>query len=409
MKNRFYKWLNALMLAFVCFALLGGAPSLRVMDRLLSAAPSGLVAFLPLPVAARPVEISNKRAAVPLREMIGQMLMLGFSGTDAADQQVKTARKLLVGGDIGGLILMGHNLEDRAQVKKLISFFKAAPLKHPPLIAIDQEGGKVQRLRAEHGFTDVPQAALLGSDVTPAGAQAIYQLMAEELADVGFNVNFGPVVDIDLVPHNPIIGLKGRSYGREEGVVINYAKAFVLAHRQRQILTSLKHFPGHGSSWTDSHEQFVDLTKSWQNRELAPYQQMIRAGLADMVMVGHLYHPEFSDKAALPASLSRKAIRHLRRKMNYDGVVITDDLGMGAIRKYFPFEEVIIRSVNAGNDILLLVDDKLAVPEQINRIHKIIRQAIVQKKISLESIRRSYKRILKAKSKLPAGQRASKS
>ncbi len=346
----------------------------------------------------KPVAPVSHRAA-PLKKMIGQMLLLGFSGTNLKDEGVRDARSLLEQGKIGGLIFMGHNLKDQRQVRKLVSYFKSIKNIPTPFIAIDQEGGYVQRLRAEHGFTDIPEAQALGGDVTPEKAMDVYSTMARELAAVGFNVNFGPVVDLNLAPANPIIGMKGRSYGANAGIVNRYASAFVRAHRKNNILTSLKHFPGHGSSWTDSHEQFVDLSSSWQRAELQPYKSLVKTGLADMVMMGHLYHPDFSDGGQIPASLSRKAISRLRRDIGYQGVVITDDLGMGAIKKYFSFDDTIVRSVKAGNDILLLVDDKLAHDKQIDHIHQIIQSALNKKIISIEQIRRSYNRIMTAKAR----------
>jgi len=348
------------------------------------------------------VQKTANRAPASLDQMIGQMLMLGFSGTKPSDKSVQTTRKLLAKGQIGGLIFMGANLQDREQVHKLVRYMKsAAPLDHPAFIAIDQEGGQVQRLRSAHGFTDMPQAVELAKKGGAKKALQTYQVMAKELGAVGFNMNFGPVVDLNLNEQNPIIAQKGRSYGKTPKQVQGFAGAFVEAHRRYNILTALKHFPGHGSSWTDSHEQFVDLSKSWRSSELVPYKSMSKKGLADMVMVGHLYHPEFSDEGKIPASLSRKAIQtQLRGKLGYQGLVITDDLGMGAIKKHFSFTETIIRAVQAGNDILLLVDDKLANAQKIGEIHMIIRQAVKDKKISLTQIKAAYKRIMAAKKQL---------
>lgn len=396
-----------LMFLFLCLAFAGWAyagtplPGQFVFQSLITNSDENVDTLRPSLRLEKVRKMIKAEGGPSLKEMIGQMLVLGFAGTRNDETSVREARSLLANGEIGGLIFMGANLQSRDQVKSLISYFKTAQPKGPvPFLAIDQEGGYVQRLRAEHGFTDVPQAHQLGMSATPNGALKVYQTMARELAEVGFNVNFGPVVDLALAPQNPIIGLKGRSYGESAPKVQEYARAFVLAHRQHNILTSLKHYPGHGSSWTDSHEQFVDLSKSWSRHELVPYKEMIRKGLADMVMVGHLYHPDFSDKGKIPASLSEKAIKRLRREIGYRGLVITDDLGMGAIKKYFPFDEVIVRALKAGNDILLLVDDKLARTDQIRHIHEVIRRALDEKKLSLKHIKQSYKRIIAAKKRL---------
>ncbi|GJM00179.1 MAG: hypothetical protein DHS20C07_18580 [Methyloligella sp.] len=330
------------------------------------------------------------------------MLMLGFKGVTPNDKGSKAVHSLLKDGQIGGLIFMGHNMSSKSQITQLVSYMKKGTSKqHPPLLAIDQEGGQVQRLKEKHGFTTIPTASSIALANDQISALQTYQTLAEELASAGFNVNFGPVVDLNIVPENPIIGARERSYGFKPETVQAYSSAFILAHRQNKILTSLKHFPGHGSSWTDSHEQFVDLTKSWKRIELAPYKLMVKERLVDMVMVGHLYHPSFSDSDKLPASLSKKAIEGvLRRDIGYKGIVITDDLGMGAIKKYFEFDDALIKAVKAGNDILLIVDGKYANPSSITRIQNLILAAVKRGEIQRSSIEASYQRIIAAKKKL---------
>lgn len=343
--------------------------------------------------------LGKTKAQPSLRDMIGQMLMLGFKGQTPKDKGSKAVHELLKSGQIGGLIFMGRNMASKAQITKLVSHLKKAPPKTlPPFLAIDQEGGQVQRLKEQHGFTTIPTASSIALGKDQIFALQTYQTLADELALAGFNVNFGPVVDLNLVPENPIIGARERSYGSSVETVKTFSKAFVLAHRQNKILTSLKHFPGHGSSWTDSHEQFVDLSKSWKTQELDPYKQMIKAKLVDMVMIGHLYHPQFSDGDKLPASLSTRAIEGvLRKEIGYQGIVITDDLGMGAIKKYFEFDDALLKAIKAGNDILLIVDDKYANKSEISRIHDLIEKAVKRGDIKRSSLEASYNRIMAAK------------
>lgn len=345
-------------------------------------------------------KVKNKKAFEPtLDQMIGQMLMMGFNGIEPHDAGSVDARKLLEAGKIGGLIFMGHNMRDKEQIARLVHSMKKTGHRYtPPLLAIDQEGGFVQRLQSKHGFTPIPTARSIALDDNQDQAFRTYQTLAKELGLAGFNVNFGPVVDLNLVPENPIIGQKERSYGKKAKTVQTFARAFVLAHRQYNILTSLKHFPGHGSSWTDSHEQFVDLTNSWRDAELLPYRMLVKQHLVDMVMVGHLFHPSFSDGDKIPASLSKRAIQGvLRKDIGYRGIVITDDLTMGAIKKYFTMQEALVMAVNAGNDILLIVDGKYTNGPEIKRIHGIIRKAVRDGLISLQRIRSAYYRVLSAK------------
>jgi beta-N-acetylhexosaminidase len=182
--------------------------------------------------------------------------------------------------------------------------------------------------------------------------------MAANIAELGFTVNFGPVVDINVNPKNQIIAKFGRAFGTTAVDVIPYAAAFIRAHHEAGLLTALKHFPGHGSSTADSHEGFVDITQSWEKTELEPYRELIGQGLADVVMVGHLYHADYSGgDTRLPSSLSPEWITGvLRAELGYTGVIISDDLEMGAIRKHFELRETVTRAVRAGIDVLLFTN-----------------------------------------------------
>lgn len=266
---------------------------------------------------------------------------------------VERAARQLAQGRIGGVILMDRNIRSPKQVRKLTAVFAAAKPSQPPLIAVDQEGGRVQRLSSRKGFRSYPAAKRIANSHGPLAAYFIYRRMAEELAEAGFNLNFGPVVDLNLNARNHVINGRGRSYGSDPAQVAAYAAAFVAAHRHAGVLTSLKHFPGHGSSPTDSHAKLVDITKSWSERELGPYRALAAQRAIDTVMVGHLYHPEFSAEG-LPATLAPNAVAWLREDLAFDGVVITDDLGMGAVRKKHSLEEALMLAVNAGNDLLLM-------------------------------------------------------
>src|SRR5690606_13400496 len=172
---------------------------------------------------------------------------------------------------------------------------------------------------------------------------------------LGFSVNFGPVADLAVNPNNQVITKFGRAYGKSAETVAAYDEAFIAAHHAAGLITSLKHFPGHGSSTADSHEGFVDISKTWSKAELEPYRIMFADGYADMVMVGHLYHSDYAGESSkLPASLSPEWIEGvLRGELGFKGVVISDDLEMGAIRKLYDLEETIVHAVNAGTDVLL--------------------------------------------------------
>jgi beta-N-acetylhexosaminidase len=205
------------------------------------------------------------------------------------------------------------------------------------------------------GFTEIPSAQRIAAANTPKAAEAIYATMAKSIAALGFTVNFGPVADININPNNQIIAKFGRAYGKDAATVTAYDEAFIAGHHAAGLLTALKHFPGHGSSTADSHEGFVDITQSWNKSELEPYRAMIADGVVDMVMVGHLYHADYADPGSqTPSSLAPQWITGvLRDELNYQGVVISDDLEMGAIRDHFTLQQTVTMAVRAGMDVLL--------------------------------------------------------
>ncbi|MHB1110133.1 MAG: glycoside hydrolase family 3 N-terminal domain-containing protein [Devosia sp.] len=295
--------------------------------------------------------LSNPVLAQSLEEMAGQMIVVGFAGDTAGSKPVKALRAEIAAGKIGGVMFLKTNVSSLAAVKAMNEAFLAAAPDLPPFITLDQEGGAVERLTEKVGFKEIPNAATVAANNSPEGAGLIYGEMAQSVAELGFTVNFGPVVDLDLNPGNQIIAKYGRAFGKSAKTVIPYAEAFIEAHRKAGLLTALKHFPGHGSSTADSHEGFVDISKTWQEAELLPYKALIGAGLADFVMVGHLIQTDYSE---LPSSLAPEWITGvLRGELGYQGVVISDDLEMGAIREHFSLKETVTRAVRAGMDVLL--------------------------------------------------------
>ncbi|WP_332702391.1 glycoside hydrolase family 3 N-terminal domain-containing protein [Devosia sp.] len=293
--------------------------------------------------------------AATLEQMAGQMIVVGFQGDDADDADVVALRAELSAGRLGGVMLLKINVKSLDAVGAMNAAFRAAAPDLPPFITLDQEGGAVERLTSEVGFREIPNAATVAANNSPEQAEAIYSTMAASIAELGFSVNFGPVADINLNPDNQIIAKFGRAFATDAATVAAYDEAFITAHHAAGLLTALKHFPGHGSSTGDSHEGFVDITETWQPGELDPYRTLIAADMVDMVMVGHLYHADYSDAGAqTPSSLSPQWITGvLREELGYDGVVISDDLEMGAIRDHFTLKQTVTMGVRAGMDVLL--------------------------------------------------------
>ncbi len=294
-----------------------------------------------------------------MEKMIGRMLMVGFYGTSApSDSQIcRDIRQY----DLAGVILFDFNPTDaskpkniasKAQLAKLTRELQACSPRGDLLIAVDQEGGRVQRLKNKYGFYgNFPSAASV-SKMSDSAATATYIKMASELKGVGINYDLAPVVDMALNPKNKVIYGLGRSYGSQGETVARYAKIFIDSMHRKGVLTSLKHFPGHGSSTGDTHKGFVDVTSQWTPNELEPYEQLFKKADIDTVMVAHVFNRHLDP--AYPATLSAKTINgFLRAQMHYRGVTITDDLQMGAIAHKYGLATTLSLAINAGNDILL--------------------------------------------------------
>ncbi|MGB2931495.1 MAG: glycoside hydrolase family 3 N-terminal domain-containing protein [Methyloceanibacter sp.] len=333
-----------------------------------------------------------------LDRMIGQMIMVGFQGDSERAAGVIAVRDQLAKGEIGGVVLYPDNIRSPRQLRLLTAYLNNANSSLVPLIAVDQEGGLVQRLTPRNGYGRFPSARTVGRDPalrTPEGAHRLYARMARELAQAGINVNFGPVVDLSVNPGNPVIVRRKRSFGSDPEAVTLLAGAFIAAHRQANVVTAAKHYPGHGSSWSDSHKALPDISRSWREVELDPYVSLSRDGLLDMVMVGHLYHPRFSDGDRLPASLSARAIEALRAKgyIGFRGVVVSDDLEMGAVRLDHALAERVILAVNAGIDLLVFSNVKSRDTDLGVKIHAIIADAVRDGRIDRARIEVAYGKI----------------
>lgn len=341
-----------------------------------------------------------------LDAMIGQMIMVGFLGDNERDPGVKAVRDQLAKGIVGGVVLYPENIGSPNELRSLTAFLRNAKSAMVPFIAVDQEGGKVQRLTARNGHRYFPSAWSVGRNpayVSVDSAQRLYATMAEQLAYAGFNLNFGPVVDLNVNPANPVIGQRDRSFSADPNTVTALARAFILAHRNADIVTVAKHFPGHGSSRVDSHKALADVSESWREIEIEPYRALAKDGLLDAVMLGHLYHPTFSDGAKLPASLSGRAVRALRDKsIGFDGVVVSDDMEMGGVSHDYSLEERVIKAVTAGTDVLVFSNVQAQDVELGPKIHAIIADAVRDGRISRARIDKAYGKITALKRRLMA-------
>jgi len=339
-----------------------------------------------------------------VEEKVGQMFMVYFDGEDANEN----ALRLIKDAKIGGIILYNqtNKLESPEQVRNLNSELQliASDLIGIPLfIALDQEGGTIARLKK--GFTEFPDNAALGMSKNPKLAYKSAQYIGKEIKSVGVNFNLAPVVDVNNNPKNPIIGV--RSFGDDPKLVTQFGKKSIEGYESIGVIPCLKHFPGHGDTTLDSHNDLPLVPKSLSQllkTELYPYVNL--APKAQAIMTAHILFPQIDpDNCATLSSKILKGI--LRERLNFNGVLITDSLTMrGVLKGHENLKEVVFKAIKAGNDILLIgnrdpknrVDGKVHVDEII-KIYKSVVSAVKADVISEDRIDESVKRILALKEK----------
>jgi beta-N-acetylhexosaminidase len=330
---------------------------------------------------------------------IGQMIMIGFPGQSVDQEVLREVRE----GKVGSIIIFEKNIPPKnsfVELKKLTwTYQQNATI--PLLIGIDQEGGKVNRLKDKYGFPKSITAEAMGKSNTLDSVRFYAEATASTLSGLGININFAPVVDLKVNPTNPVIAKHGRSFSNNEDSVIMMAKEFIIQHRKYGVLTSLKHFPGHGSSLADTHLGIADVTETWSERELRPYQQLISEGYADAVMSAHIVNKKL-DKNGRPGTLSYDILNGiLRKKLNFNGVVFSDDMQMHAITKNFGLEEAIKLSINAGIDIMTFSNNISGSEERtVDKVHAIVRRMVESGEIKRERIDDSFQRIMQLKNRL---------
>ncbi|MGE4299405.1 MAG: glycoside hydrolase family 3 protein [Desulfovibrionaceae bacterium] len=341
--------------------------------------------------------------APSLDAMLGQMVMAGFRGLTVADSD--PIAQDIAAGRVGGVILFDRdltrpgprNVANPAQVAALVaSLQRRAAI--ALFVAVDQEGGRVMRLGPKNGFPPLPAARTLGQG-SPAVTEAMGAATGRVLADAGANLDFAPVADVDVNPDNPVIGKLERSFSADPETVALHAAAFARGLRGAGVLACLKHFPGHGSAWNDSHFGMADVTATWTEAELVPYRRLLSQGGADMVMTGHLFNARLDQ--AHPATLSFATITGLLRgTLGYDGVVVSDDMQMRAVAAMYGLRQAVALAVNAGVDILLFGNNLSYDPVLPATAHRLLKELVASREIPLERIEASYRRIMRLKAAL---------
>ncbi len=330
-----------------------------------------------------------------LKKMIGRMLIVGFD-----ESYVKPTSQIITDMqqyDLGGVILFDRFYNDKKRAKNILSPYQLKKLtqhlnyfsKQPLFIAVDQEGGKVARLNPKYGFVKIPSAHTI-SKMPLKKAKKIYDTQAQMLENTGINVNFAPVVDLATNQNNKVIVGLGRSYGSDPKRVAEYAQTMIDAQTRHNIISVLKHFPGHGSSLGDSHEGFVDISNTWSQKELEPYKILINAHKADAIMTAHVFNAHLDNK--YPATLSYKINTELlRNKLHFRGVIISDDMQMKAISANYSLKDAVTLAINSGVDILLFGNQLSR--NSTKEIVDTIFEQVKNKKIPFERIIESNRRI----------------
>ena len=344
-----------------------------------------------------------------LRRMAAKMLMVGFKGdsvTDGSDA-ARYVRDLKVGGiilfdvDLTGTAKIGsRNITSKERLTKMtadLRRYAGGDL----LIAVDQEGGMVRRLRPEYGYSPTVSQEYLGTVNCRDTTMKYARRMAREMRESGVNVNLAPLIDVNVNPECPVIGALHRSYSADTAVVADNAGWSIEAHHRNGVLCAVKHFPGHGSSASDSHYGLTDVTDTWQSYELAPFRGLIAAGKADMVMTAHIFQRRLDPD--YPATLSKKIIDGvLRGQLGFDGVVLTDDMYMQGIIDNYDVEDAIVLAINAGADILVMGNNISTgyEPERPFRIVDMIVRAVKDGRIGQQRLVESNRRIDRLMEKL---------
>jgi beta-N-acetylhexosaminidase len=320
------------------------------------------------------------------RDKVGQLFMVGFHGTSVTPDLASFIKEYRP----GGVILFSRNLESVEQMVDLTNDLQARSPHSPLVISIDQEGGRVSRL--PKSFTIFPPCGLLGRCNSAELAYAAGATIAKELRAVGVNMNTAPVLDVNSNPANPVIG--DRAFGATPDLVCELGSATIAGLQENKVAACGKHFPGHGDTNTDSHKE-LPVVEARRERletvEFPPFRRAIQHGVAS-IMTAHVLYRALDPE--LPATLSPAIITDfLRRELQFDGVVLTDDLEMHAIIDHYGVEDAAVRALLAGCDILLICQDRNREIAAFEAVEK----AVVSGTISAERLDLSVARIARLK------------
>ena len=343
-----------------------------------------------------------------LRREVARMLLVGFTGNTINSQSdaARYVRDLHVGGvilfdlDLTGTRKLGsRNVTSKEQLTQLTSDLQSCA-DEPLIIAADQEGGLVCRLKTQYGFKPTVNALYLGTTDNRDTTMFYAQQIAQELSQCGVTLNLAPVLDVHL-DNNPHLGHYKRCFSTDVDVITRHAAWMIDAHHSQGVLCAVKHFPGQGNATGDSHLELVDVTNQWTPQELEPYKRLIAQNKIDVVMTAHIYNHQLDPD--YPATLSSKTIGGvLRDQLGFDGVVVSDDMYMEGILSQHSVPEAFALAINAGVD-LLLVGNNIDTGFEANRPFQLVDMIVDLVKtgrVPYERIHQSSERIKRLKTKI---------
>jgi len=348
--------------------------------------------------ATDPVQAQIK--TMSLEEKVGQLVMVGINGYENDANSIQ----LIKNHHVGGFVLLKQNVKDTKQMLALINSLKDTNSvnKIPLFLAIDEEGGRISRMPDE--FMKIPSSQRIGELNNSELSYQLGGILGDELKSFGLNMDFAPVLDVNSNPKNPVIG--DRAFGNEPSLVRKLGIQTMKGLQSRNIISVVKHFPGHGDTSVDSHVGLPTVNHDLDrlnSLELVPFEAAIENN-AEAIMMAHILLPKIDSHN--PASFSEKIISDLLRKdLNFKGVVITDDITMGAVVNNYDIGEVAVKSINAGSDIVLVCHDYL----KEEAVIKAIQKAAENGNISMDRIDQSVYRILTLKLKYAVTDRVVKS
>jgi beta-N-acetylhexosaminidase len=330
-----------------------------------------------------------------LKRYVGASLILGFRGSELTDNHPISSA--IDEFELGGVILFDqdmvhkkpvHNIKSPEQLRNLCNDLQSQS-DYPLIISIDQEGGIVKRLKPEYGFSDTVSHLELGKKDDEQLTCKQGRLIAGMLSGAGINMNFAPVVDLDTNLENPIIHGKERSFSADPDLVTRHAKAYMKGHDELGVLPTLKHFPGHGSSFGDTHLGFTDVTETWHEDELIPYKNLIAEGYDKVIMTTHIYNQHLDPEH--PSTLSKKVLTGMLRKdLGFEGLIVSDDMQMGSITDKYGLETAVVLALNAGVNVMCFGNNLSAEPVTADKMYNIVRDALDSGELELTTLKSNY-------------------